>query len=100
MIGRFAAGTPAGVVARRTLAWLIGMGGALAIFAGFVIFLGKDPVAVIMATVKGAFGSPLGISRTIGRSIPLLLLSAGLIPAFRARFWNIGLNGCMLMGAV
>ncbi|NBX46817.1 MAG: hypothetical protein EBT22_06385 [Chloroflexi bacterium] len=29
-----------------------------------------------------------------------MLLSAGLIPAFRARFWNIGLNGCMLMGAV
>lgn len=100
MSGRFAPGTPAGVIVRRTLAWLIGMGGALAIFAGFVIFLGKDPVAVIMATVKGAFGSPLGLSRTIGRSIPLLLLSAGLIPAFRARFWNIGLNGCMLMGAV
>ena len=35
-----------------------------------------------------------------GGIFPLLLLSAGLVPAFRARFWNIGLNGSMLMGAV
>ncbi len=81
-------------------AWALAMGLSLAIFCAFVLALGKDPLAVIGATVRGAFGTPLGLSRTIGRSIPLLILSAGLIPAFRARFWNIGLNGCMLMGAV
>jgi simple sugar transport system permease protein len=83
----------------RAAAWTIALSAALAIFCAFVLALGKDPLAVVTATVRGAFGTPLGLSRTVGRAIPLLLLSAGLIPAFRARFWNIGLNGSMLMGA-
>ena len=85
---------------RTAAAWAIGLGAAIAIFCAFVLALGKDPFAVAGATVRGAFGTPLGLSRTVGRSIPLLLLSAGLVPAFRAKFWNIGLNGSMLMGAV
>ena len=52
------------------------------------------------AVVAGAFGSPVALNRTIARTIPLLLLSSGLILCFRARFWNIGLNGDMFMGAV
>ena len=85
---------------RPAAAWALAISAALAIFCAFVVALGKDPLAVVAATVRGAFGTPLGLSRTVGRAIPLLLLSAGLIPAFRARFWNIGLNGSMLMGAV
>ena len=81
-------------------AWVLSLGAAFAICSAFVIALGKDPFAVASAVVRGAFGTPLGLSRTVGRAIPLLLLSAGLVPAFRARFWNIGLNGSMLMGAV
>ncbi|MBU6288433.1 MAG: ABC transporter permease [Chloroflexi bacterium] len=85
---------------RPAAAWALAISAALAIFCAFVVALGKDPLAVVAATMRGAFGTPLGLSRTVGRAIPLLLLSAGLIPAFRARFWNIGLNGSMLMGAV
>ena len=85
---------------RKAAAWAISLAVAMAIFSACVVALGKDPFAVTAATVRGAFGTPLGLSRTVGRAIPLLLLSAGLVPAFRARFWNIGLNGSMLMGAV
>ena len=84
----------------RLTGWLLGLGGALVVFALFVLVLGENPLAVLQAVVLGAFGSSVGVNRTIARTIPLLLLGAGLILAFRARFWNIGLNGAMFMGAI
>jgi simple sugar transport system permease protein len=55
---------------------------------------------VLVGVVQGAFGSPQALNRTIARTIPLLLLSAGLVLAFRARFWYIGMNGAMIVGAI
>ena len=87
-------------VSPRVASWLLGLGGALVIFSVFVLVLGENPLAVLQAVALGAFGSAVAINRTIARAIPLLLLSAGLILAFRAKFWNIGLNGAMFMGAI
>jgi ABC-type uncharacterized transport system permease subunit len=84
----------------RTRAWLLGLGGAILVFVLFVLALGRNPVEVVLAVLLGSFGSPIGLNRTIARTIPLLLLSAGLLLAFRARFWNIGLNGAMYIGAI
>jgi ABC-type uncharacterized transport system permease subunit len=81
-------------------AWILVLGGAVALFGLFVAALGQNPLEILVAIVVGAFGSPVGLNRTIARTIPLLLLSAGLLFAFRARFWNIGLNGAMYMGAI
>lgn len=89
-----------GVSSPRVAGWLLGLGGALIVFSLFVLVLGQNPFAVLQAVVVGAFGSPVALNRTIARTIPLLLLSEGLILAFRARFWNIGLNGGMFMGAI
>ena len=86
---------------RRPLgAWLVGLGGALAVFSLFVLALDRSPLEVLGAVLFGAFGSGVGLNRTVARAIPLMLMSAGLLLAFRARFWNIGLNGCMYMGAI
>jgi general nucleoside transport system permease protein len=82
------------------LGWLVGLGGALFVFAAFVLVLGHNPLEVLQAVIGGAFGSPVALNRTLARTIPLLLLSSGLILCFRARFWNIGLNGGMFMGAI
>src|SRR5438105_9943219 len=84
----------------RISAWLIGLAGALVVFSVFVALLGQNPLEVLGAVVGGAFGSDVALHRTVARTIPLLLLSSGLILAFRARFWNIGLNGSMYMGAI
>ena len=84
----------------RLIGWLLGVGGSLLIFAIFVLVLGQNPLEVLQAVVSGAFGSPVALNRTLARTIPLLLLSSGLLLAFRARFWNIGLNGSMFMGAI
>ncbi len=87
-------------VATTAAAWLIGLGGAIAAFSAFIVILGQNPVDILQAVIGGAFGSPVALNRTLARTIPLLLLSSGLILAFRARFWNIGLNGGMFMGAI
>jgi general nucleoside transport system permease protein len=84
----------------RGVAWLVGLGGAIVVFSVFVLALGQNPLEVLRAVVGGAFGSAVALNRTLARTIPLLLLSSGLILAFRARFWNIGLNGSMFMGAI
>jgi general nucleoside transport system permease protein len=84
----------------RLVGWLLGLGGAVVVFSAFVTLLGHNPLAVLQAVVGGAFGSSVALNRTIARTSPLLLLSSGLLLAFRARFWNIGLNGGMYMGAI
>ena len=89
-----------GITSPRVLGWFIGLGGALLVFALFVLALGNNPLEVLQAVVGGAFGSSVALNRSIARTIPLLLLSSGLILAFRARFWNIGLNGSMYIGAI
>jgi ABC-type uncharacterized transport system permease subunit len=85
---------------RAASAWLLGLGGAIVLFLLFVVALERNPFTVFGAVLVGAFASDVGLNRTIARAIPLLLLSAGLLLAFRAKFWNIGLNGAMYMGAV
>jgi simple sugar transport system permease protein len=82
------------------VAWLLGLGGALVVFAIFCLVLERNPLEVLGAVIYGAFGSAIGLNRTLARTIPLLLLSAGLLLAFRAKFWNIGMNGSMYMGAI
>jgi simple sugar transport system permease protein len=78
----------------------------LSIFAGLaaisMIFLvvGTNPLYAIKEIFSGSFGSLYGIKETLTKAIPLILTGAGLTLAFRARFWNIGAEGQMLMGAV
>jgi simple sugar transport system permease protein len=73
----------------------------LALLAIGVIFqiLGIDPIFAYQEIFKGAFGSSYGLSETVVKSIPLMLTGIGLTLAFRARFWNIGAEGQLLIGA-
>src|SRR5262245_61105576 len=89
-----------GLLRRPAGAWLAGLGGALLVFSLFVLALDRAPLEVLGAVLFGALGSGIGLNRTVARAIPLLLMSAGLLLCFRARFWNIGMNGCMYMGAI
>jgi simple sugar transport system permease protein len=67
-----------------------------------IIFLvaGVNPLYAISEIFSGSFGSLYGIKETITKAIPLILIGAGLTLAFRAKFWNIGAEGQMLMGAI
>ncbi|MBF0572855.1 MAG: ABC transporter permease [Desulfamplus sp.] len=68
---------------------------------GIVFFLcGVNPLYAIAKIFTGSFGSMYGFQETITKAIPLILIGGGLALAFRAKFWNIGAEGQLLMGAL
>ncbi|MCC7103888.1 MAG: ABC transporter permease [Chloroflexi bacterium] len=71
-----------------------------AVFIVTMLLLGQNPLVVLTGAAWGAVGSVQGLNRLAARTIPLLLLGAGLVVAFRARFWYIGMNGAMIVGAI
>ena len=80
---------------------------ALALIAGavFLAAMGQNPLEIYRMIVQGAFvGSrrnPFSaIEATIIKFVPLLIVSLGLTLAFQMRFWNIGGEGQMIMGAI
>ena len=74
----------------------------LALIAGSLLLLalGKDPVAYYGYVLKRGLFSPTGLEASITRMAPLLLIAAGLIVAFRAGLWNLGVDGQFLLAAV
>ncbi len=73
---------------------------ALFIGGGLISVTGYSPVSVYMAMIDGCFGSNLAIQQTIKLAIPLLGASLAIAPAFKMKFWNIGVEGQVTMGAV
>lgn len=74
----------------------------LALMAGglFILMIGYNPVSLYGTIVSGAFRSTMAIQATIKIMIPLLLASLGVTLAFRMKFWNIGAEGQIIMGAI
>lgn len=74
--------------------------GALLLSAIMVVVLGYSPIGVFRQIVVGSLGTPKALISTIERTVPLLITSLAIILAFRMRFWNIGANGQIALGAV
>ncbi len=74
----------------------------LALLAGALILwiLGKDPLAYYGYVIERGLFRASGLEATITRAAPLLLIGAGLIVAFRAGIWNLGVDGQFLLAAV
>jgi simple sugar transport system permease protein len=78
----------------------------LAIVAALVIssilfnIASVDPFIAYASLFYGAFGSIYGISETIIKTTPLLLIGLGMCIAFRSKVWNIGGEGQYIMGAI
>jgi simple sugar transport system permease protein len=64
------------------------------------MFTHTNPLSVYRAILTGAFGSTYNFSETLVAAIPLILISAGLLLAFKMKFWNIGAYGQYIMGAM
>ena len=72
---------------------------ALVIVSLLLLFLKLNPLSVYGTMLKGAFGSAYGIRQTIIQAIPLLIAGLGVSIAFKMKFWNIGGEGQIMMGA-
>lgn len=73
---------------------------ALLITGALLLLFGQNPLHGFSAMLEGAFGTS---SRTLNVTafwVPLTLAAAGLVVAFTAGLWNIGVEGQIVMGAV
>ncbi len=73
---------------------------ALVVGGLILLALGKDPFAYYEYVVRRGLLSWSGFQQTVIRSAPLLLIASGLIIAFRAGIWNLGVDGQFLLAAV
>lgn len=92
--------TAAGTALATALRVLLPIALALLVGAAIIFALGKDPLTYYDYVVRRGLLSPTGVQATITRMAPLLLISAGLIVAFRAGIWNLGVDGQFLLAAV
>jgi general nucleoside transport system permease protein len=73
---------------------------ALLVGAVVLLLLGADPLAYYGYVLKRGLLTWSGLQETIIRMAPLLMVAAGLIIAFRAGIWNLGVDGQFLLAAV
>jgi general nucleoside transport system permease protein len=66
----------------------------------FLAVRGKDPFAAYEMLVSRGLGTSYGITETLIRMAPLLIVSAGLLISLRAGVWNIGIDGQLMVGAL
>lgn len=73
----------------------------LALIVGglILVVLGKNPIDYYWYVIQRGLLSPSGFQATMVRTAPLLLIAAGLIVAFRAGLWNLGVDGQFLLSA-
>jgi ABC-type uncharacterized transport system permease subunit len=77
-----------------------GLAAALLVGALMLLLLKADPVAAYVAMAQGAAGTTFGLTQSLVKATPLLLVGAGICIAFRASVINIGGEGQMILGAI
>jgi ABC-type uncharacterized transport system permease subunit len=68
--------------------------------AAMLLALGANPLTAYGALISGAFGDVSGITQTLAKATPLLLVALGVCIAFRGGIINIGGEGQILTGAL
>jgi simple sugar transport system permease protein len=89
-----------GKVALNILMPVAGMIAALCVGALMLLALKVDPLAAYSALLNGALGSKFGLTQTLVKATPLLLVGSGICIAFRANVINIGGEGQIIVGAL
>ena len=79
-----------------------GIAFVLALLTGalLILALGHNPFSVYADMVVGAFGSATVLRETVKITVPLVVTSLALALAFKMKFWNIGGEGQIVVGAL
>lgn len=74
----------------------------LALMTGglFLAVLGFPAASVYGTLISGALGSASNLRETAKLAVPLCVVSLGITLAFKMRFWNIGAEGQISVGAI
>ncbi len=65
-----------------------------------MIITGHNPISAYGVIISGSLSRPVYLKQTIRTAIPLLGCAIAIAPCFKMRFWNIGAEGQITMGAV
>ncbi|RRD93491.1 ABC transporter permease [Clostridiales bacterium COT073_COT-073] len=84
----------------RILIYFLSVLAALVTSGLFVLLMGHSPWQVFQSMILGAFGSRLRFQDTMIIAVPLIITSVGIMIAFKMKFWNIGGEGQILIGAL
>lgn len=88
---------------KKSSVWMIRvLAFGIALVLGCFVFLlcGVSPLRAYAEIFKGAFGKITGIRQTVKIMIPLLGTALALAPCFKMKYWNIGAEGQITMGAI
>ena len=88
---------------KRSSMWMIRVGSILiALILGCLpmILTGNNPVSAYGVIIQGSLSRPVYLKQTIRTAIPLLGCALAIAPCFKMKFWNIGAEGQITMGAV
>ena len=65
-----------------------------------MLLTGNSPAEAYGVILQGSLSRPIYIKQTVKIAIPLLGCALAIAPCFKMRFWNIGAEGQITMGAV
>lgn len=90
------------VVPRRLAAgsFALSLAAALALSTAVLVLAGVPAASLGDELVVQVFLTADGLAQTITMAIPLLLVGLAAAMAFRIGFWNIGIEGQLLLGAI
>lgn len=87
----------------KSKVWLIRAAAFLLaiVLGGLVFFIaGTNPITAYGAILSSSLGKASGVKQVVKIAVPLLGTALALAPCFAMRFWNIGGEGQITMGAV
>lgn len=87
----------------KSRVWLIRLAALLfAIILGGLVFMiaGANPLTAYGTILSGSLGKVTGIRQVVKTAVPLLGTALALAPCFAMRYWNIGAEGQITMGAM
>lgn len=78
---------------------LVSVLGSIVAAGVIILIFGLNPIGIFRAMIEGALGTEIRIKQTIVKAIPLIITSLGILVAFKMKFWNIGGEGQIVIGA-
>jgi len=73
---------------------------SILVSAALITTSGANPIQAIQALFIGAFGTVDALTETIVQATPLMFTGLAVLVAFRAKIWNIGVEGQFWAGAI
>ena len=84
----------------KYVSYLVAIAVSLTLFSVVLLVFRYNPITSIEGLASGSFGTTFLTSETFFLVGPLLLAALAFVVAFRARFYNIGVEGQLYIGAL